>query len=231
MILGPRLCCSTSAATVAPATLGAPSTGVSPPSIRTSPSCTIVPTSPAILPISSTSSGTTRYCRPPVLMTANIVLFLRVQSRPRTRPGRLLLQSLWVQFPRDRVRTLKAAQKQTARERSRAGCATYSHWWTQVKANWPENRPNVRDLGVKRHSAWRMGSSEWHFAYSLFATSHSPFAPHATNGFPICCPCIPASARGKMAEDTLTTTTGIGRHGAARLPSVDVDSFNVELKD
>jgi len=35
---------------------------------------------------------------------------------------------------------------------------------------------------------------------------------------------------GKMAEDTLTTT-GIGRHGAARLPSVDVDSFNIELKD
>jgi predicted NBD/HSP70 family sugar kinase len=33
-----------------------------------------------------------------------------------------------------------------------------------------------------------------------------------------------------MAEDILTTT-GIGRHGAARLPSVDVDSFNVELKD
>ncbi len=33
-----------------------------------------------------------------------------------------------------------------------------------------------------------------------------------------------------MAEDTLTTS-GIGRHGAARLPSVDVDSFNIELKD
>ena len=33
-----------------------------------------------------------------------------------------------------------------------------------------------------------------------------------------------------MAEDTLSTT-GIGRHGATRLPSVDVDSFNVELKD
>jgi predicted NBD/HSP70 family sugar kinase len=33
-----------------------------------------------------------------------------------------------------------------------------------------------------------------------------------------------------MAEDTLITV-GIGRHGAARLPSVDVDSFNVELKD
>ena len=33
-----------------------------------------------------------------------------------------------------------------------------------------------------------------------------------------------------MAEDTLITA-GIGRHGAARLPSVDVDSFNIELKD
>src|SRR6202162_3962177 len=33
-----------------------------------------------------------------------------------------------------------------------------------------------------------------------------------------------------MAEDTLTTT-GVGRHGATRLPSVDVDSFNIELKD
>jgi predicted NBD/HSP70 family sugar kinase len=44
---------------------------------------------------------------------------------------------------------------------------------------------------------------------------------------------VPAAserARAKMAEDTLTTT-GIGRHGATRLPSVDVDSFNIELKD
>ena len=33
-----------------------------------------------------------------------------------------------------------------------------------------------------------------------------------------------------MAEDTLTTA-GIGKHGATRLPSVDVDSYNIELKD
>src|ERR1700704_18126 len=33
-----------------------------------------------------------------------------------------------------------------------------------------------------------------------------------------------------MAEDTLTAS-GIGRHGATPLPSVDLDSFNVELKD
>src|SRR3569832_270129 len=35
--------------------------------------------------------------------------------------------------------------------------------------------------------------------------------------------------QGTMAEDVLTT--GIARHGASRLPSVEVDSFNVELKD
>jgi hypothetical protein len=33
-----------------------------------------------------------------------------------------------------------------------------------------------------------------------------------------------------MAEDT-PTTAGIGRHGATRLPSVDVDNYNIELKD
>jgi ROK family len=33
-----------------------------------------------------------------------------------------------------------------------------------------------------------------------------------------------------MTEDTITIS-GIGRHGASRLPSVDVDSFNIELKD
>ena len=33
-----------------------------------------------------------------------------------------------------------------------------------------------------------------------------------------------------MAED-IVSTTGIARHGAERLPSVEVDSFNIELKD
>jgi len=33
-----------------------------------------------------------------------------------------------------------------------------------------------------------------------------------------------------MADDVITTT-GIAHHGATRLPSVDVDSFNIELKD
>jgi len=31
--------------------------------------------------------------------------------------------------------------------------------------------------------------------------------------------------------DTAVRTTGIAAHGAARLPSVDIDSFNIELKD
>ena len=46
---GPRLCSSTSAATEAPETVGAPAPAS--PTSKTSPSCTIVPTSPAILPI------------------------------------------------------------------------------------------------------------------------------------------------------------------------------------
>jgi hypothetical protein len=33
-----------------------------------------------------------------------------------------------------------------------------------------------------------------------------------------------------MADDVITTT-GIAHHGATRLPSVDIDSFNIELKD
>ena len=38
------------------------------------------------------------------------------------------------------------------------------------------------------------------------------------------------TGRDGMAEEILNTA-GLGRHGATRLPSVDVDSFNVELKD
>ena len=43
---------------------------------------------------------------------------------------------------------------------------------------------------------------------------------------------VPGKLRGQgnMAEDIITTT-GIAGHGAGRLPSVDIDSFNIELKD
>ncbi len=63
--------------------------------------------------------------------------------------------------------------------------------------------------------------------YSLFAIRHSP--PMKPTSSKAVVP-ITSSGQGQMAEDTLTTT-GIGRHGATRLPSVDVDSFNIELKD
>ncbi|MEH2560840.1 hypothetical protein V1289_000467 [Bradyrhizobium sp. AZCC 2289] len=33
-----------------------------------------------------------------------------------------------------------------------------------------------------------------------------------------------------MTDETITTT-GIAAHGASRLPSVEVDSFNIELKN
>src|ERR1700693_1000155 len=49
-------------------------------------------------------------------------------------------------------------------------------------------------------------------------------------GSPLVVPREIRQGRGKMAED-IGTTTGIARHGATRLPSVDVDSFNIELKD
>src|SRR3979490_1607600 len=49
-------------------------------------------------------------------------------------------------------------------------------------------------------------------------------------GSPLVVPREFRSGKGKMAED-IVTTTGIARHGATRLPSVDVDSFNIELKD
>ncbi len=52
-----------------------------------------------------------------------------------------------------------------------------------------------------------------------------------TNGFPRRCTHGFRLGKGKMAEDTVVTTSGIGRHGATVLPSVCVDSYNIELKD
>src|SRR5258707_4297280 len=49
-------------------------------------------------------------------------------------------------------------------------------------------------------------------------------------GSPLVVPRKFRSGKGKLAED-IATTPGIARHGATRLPSVDVDSFNIELKD
>src|ERR1700730_19435594 len=78
---------------------------------------------------------------------------------------------------------------------------------------------------------WRVANSEWRIeeAYSPLAIRYSP-PSHETNGFPRRCPDNFRRGKGKMAEDALTTS-GIGRHGATRPPSVDVDSYNVELKD
>jgi hypothetical protein len=63
---------------------------------------------------------------------------------------------------------------------------------------------------------------------------YSPFPirlPYETKEFLRPLPCeIRIRAGSNMADDVITTT-GIARHGAARLPSVDVDSFNIELKD
>src|SRR6266568_3611735 len=91
MIFGPRACWRTSAATVAPATVGAPRLTLSPPTTRTSPNSTISPGSPLTLPTLSTSSAATRYCLPPVLNTANMFVprskpDVRVAARDRILP-------------------------------------------------------------------------------------------------------------------------------------------------
>src|SRR6266516_5739216 len=74
MIVGPRPCSSTSAATEAPAIVGCPSVMLSPPTTNTSPNWTISPGLALILSTLTTSSAATQYCFPPVLMTANMVL-------------------------------------------------------------------------------------------------------------------------------------------------------------
>src|SRR5437868_10580954 len=72
MIFGPRPCSTTSAATEAPATVGTPKVTASPPTRSTSSNFIVSPGWPSTLPTSSTSWAATRYCLPPVLMTANI---------------------------------------------------------------------------------------------------------------------------------------------------------------
>src|SRR5262245_64150328 len=114
----------------------------------------IVPTWPSILPISSTSSGATRYCRPPVLMTANIVGVLRVFDPVLgTPPGRLLVQSLWVMSC---ARPSDSTQKQAARE-TRAGMrGTYSPLPPRVKENRGKNQPKATNL-AERSEERRVG--------------------------------------------------------------------------
>jgi hypothetical protein len=64
-----------------------------------------------------------------------------------------------------------------------------------------------------------------------FVTPYSPVTPCETKGFPRRCPDKEDNGQGSMAEDVATTSTGIAHHGATRLPAVEIDSFNLELKD
>src|SRR2546422_832008 len=96
MTFGPRPCSRTSAATEAPEMLGAPRVTLSPPTTRTSPNWMISPGSPLTFSTLITSSATTRYCLPPVLMTANIVLSLC--SMPMLGSFRIgFFQSIWAE--------------------------------------------------------------------------------------------------------------------------------------
>src|SRR5579859_1323725 len=80
-----------------------------------------------------------------------------------------------------------------------------------------------------------MATSEWRIA-SRFAIRR----PHSPTRHSLFAPLKPMSShtvvsqfhpgRATMTDDVITST-GIAHHGASRLPSVDVDGFNIELKD
>ena len=85
--------------------VGAPSVTSSPPTTRTSPNWTISPGSPLTFSTLITSSAATRYCLPPVRMTANIVLVLVFDSGARIVPDRLLSVGCWVSYGAQRAVT------------------------------------------------------------------------------------------------------------------------------
>src|SRR5262249_54773989 len=78
--------------------VGVPSCGVSPPTTSTSPNSTISPGLPFTRSTRITSSAATRYCLPPVLMTANIFFVLVFDPGARTVPDRLLSVGLLFVF-------------------------------------------------------------------------------------------------------------------------------------
>src|SRR5690606_18937741 len=82
MTLGPRVCSTSSATTFAPETSGAPTLGSpEPPTISTSVNSTLAPASPATFSMVMTSSWATRYCLPPVLMTAYMIFCASFRAR------------------------------------------------------------------------------------------------------------------------------------------------------
>ena len=125
-----------------------------------------------------------------------------------------------------RANPYEFAQKQAAREipRRMAGLIAAD---AASQGKEAQNRPKMKDLARNgRIGEWRIANGR-----PLRSIRYSPFAlAPETNGFPGRCPGEIQHGQGNMAEDIITTT-GIARHGATRLPSVEVDSFNIELKD
>src|SRR5215207_7722601 len=87
MTFSPRVCSTTSPATVTPSTRGAP-TWVEPSfvTMRTWSNVTAAPGSPASVATVMTSLAATRYCLPPVLITANILILVFKPNSQRGKP-------------------------------------------------------------------------------------------------------------------------------------------------
>ena len=97
---------------------GCPSVTLSPPTTSTSPNWMISPGSPAIFSTFNLSSAATRYCLPPVLMTANI--FPSCSFPALGIPARLLVQSVCLSgFGRSEA---AETQSERARRARRARC-------------------------------------------------------------------------------------------------------------
>src|SRR5450756_2735662 len=92
-------------------------------------------------------------------------------------------------------------------------------------APWKGYRNRARAIRSSRGPDFGLG-----VCHAGLGTERRRTAPRETNGFPRRYCSGYRLGKGKMAEDVITTT-GIARHGASRLPSVEVDSFNIELKD
>src|SRR5262249_5527395 len=139
MTFGPRPCSNTSPATLAPATVGLPSVGASPPTTSTSPNSTTSPGLPGTRATCSLSSRATRYCLPPVLMTANIVFILVFDpGARRIRTGFLAVGlCLGSGRPGAAQTHTRAAKARAAVVLMAADCPTVKEW---------EIGSNLRDL-------------------------------------------------------------------------------------
>ena len=129
-----------------------------------------------------------------------------------------LFSRLWVRVPRAPGVIPWNPRKNKRRRKSRAGWRAYSRLKAASQGKRGRKTAKYEGFGAIFGDAGRSATGV-------------PQAACETNGFHR--RCSPAIRQGEGISwlTTLINTTGIAGHGAGRLPSVDIDSFNIELKD